>query len=72
MDRREKALRIAHLLRAAIDEPFAWRGEELHVGGSVGVALYPTHGEAPEVLLAHADQAMYLAKRGSEERVRLA
>ena len=68
----DEALRIAHLLRAAIGGPLAWQGEELHVDGSVGVALYPAHAEAPEVLLARADEAMYRAKRGGGERVRLA
>jgi diguanylate cyclase (GGDEF)-like protein len=63
MSHAEEALRVAHSLLAAIREPFAWEGEQLHVGGSVGVALYPQHAEAPEALLARADQAMYLAKR---------
>ncbi|HET9768240.1 MAG TPA: MASE1 domain-containing protein [Thermoanaerobaculia bacterium] len=63
MSQAEEALRVAHSLLAAIREPLAWQGEELHVGGSVGVAFYPQHGDAPEALLARADQAMYLAKR---------
>ena len=35
----------------------------LEVGISIGVALYPDHGEAAETLLQHADAAMYAAKR---------
>jgi diguanylate cyclase (GGDEF)-like protein/PAS domain S-box-containing protein len=63
MSHAEEALRVAHSLLAAVRQPLAWEGEELHVGGSIGVAFYPHHGEAPEALLARADQAMYLAKR---------
>jgi diguanylate cyclase (GGDEF)-like protein len=35
---------------------------DLDVSGSVGVALYPTHAESPDLLLRHADVAMYAAK----------
>jgi diguanylate cyclase (GGDEF)-like protein len=40
------------------------RVEELYldVSGSVGVALYPTHAEDADMLLRHADVAMYAAK----------
>ena len=39
--------------------------EELavEVEASVGIALYPEHGEDPETLLQHADVAMYAAKQ---------
>jgi diguanylate cyclase (GGDEF)-like protein len=35
---------------------------DLDVSGSVGVALYPAHSEDPDMLLRHADVAMYAAK----------
>src|SRR5687767_2607457 len=35
---------------------------DLDVSGSVGVALYPAHAESPDLLLRHADVAMYAAK----------
>ena len=34
------------------------------VAGSMGVAVFPEHGRDPKILLQHADQAMYEAKRG--------
>jgi EAL domain-containing protein (putative c-di-GMP-specific phosphodiesterase class I) len=40
-------------------------GHKLHLGGSVGIALYPEHGSDGSSLLHHADLAMYLAKRGN-------
>jgi diguanylate cyclase (GGDEF)-like protein len=38
-------------------------------GASVGVALYPRHGEDAEALLRHADTAMYRAKARGKQRV---
>lgn len=35
---------------------------DLSVGASIGIALYPQHGENFETLLQHADMAMYQAK----------
>jgi diguanylate cyclase (GGDEF)-like protein len=51
-------------LRAALDEPFAL-GElrQVHAEASVGVAVYPEHGDDADALIQHADVAMYEAKR---------
>lgn len=43
--------------------PFRLRGSNLRLTASVGVALYPDHGIDAEDLVAHADAAMYHAKR---------
>jgi diguanylate cyclase (GGDEF)-like protein len=37
----------------------------LSIEASFGVALYPAHGDTVEVLLQHADAAMYQGKRGT-------
>jgi diguanylate cyclase (GGDEF)-like protein/PAS domain S-box-containing protein len=41
------------------------------LGASVGIALYPQHGREVGVLLLHADQAMYLAKRSGRSGYRM-
>jgi diguanylate cyclase len=51
-------------LRAALARPFALAGISLHVGASVGIAVFPVHAEDAGTLLRHADVAMYEAKRG--------
>ena len=54
---------VAKLLKA-LEEPFDIDGQVLEVGASIGVALYPRHGDDGSTLLRRADIAMYTAKRG--------
>lgn len=44
---------------------------EVKIGASVGIALYPAHGNSLETLMARADEAMYRAKRSGKGRVSL-
>ncbi len=46
-----------------VKKPFALNDISLHVDASVGVALYPEHGDTNTELLRCADIAMYRAKR---------
>jgi diguanylate cyclase (GGDEF)-like protein/PAS domain S-box-containing protein len=68
----EDAIKLAGSLLAAIQEPLVWEGEEIRTGGSFGIALYPLHGELPEVLVDRADEAMYAAKTEGRNRVHIA
>ncbi|GEM_PF-1656314 len=57
------ALESAERLGAALGEPFAVYSQALDVGASLGITLYPEHGEDAETLLRHAGVAMSVAKR---------
>jgi diguanylate cyclase (GGDEF)-like protein/PAS domain S-box-containing protein len=47
-------------------------GEHLvHISASIGVSLYPSDNADPDLLLRHADQAMYLAKQAGKNRYQL-
>jgi diguanylate cyclase (GGDEF)-like protein len=54
----EKAKKLVN----ALELPFVIKGKELHIGVSIGVALYPVDAAEPEALLRNADAAMYQAK----------
>jgi diguanylate cyclase (GGDEF)-like protein/PAS domain S-box-containing protein len=57
---------IADRCLAALKEPFALDGQVLHVSASIGIVMADDNAEA-EVLLKHADTAMYRAKsRGGD------
>jgi diguanylate cyclase (GGDEF)-like protein len=56
------ATKLAERLVKVLAEPFQIRGQSLTIGASVGVALAPDHGSNPNVLLQHADMALYCAK----------
>lgn len=47
----------------AFAEPFDIGGYSLKIGVSVGISIYPDDGEDLEILIKHADEAMYMAKR---------
>ncbi|GIJ29284.1 hypothetical protein Vqi01_44460 [Micromonospora qiuiae] len=47
-------------------EPVPLDGLPLDVGGSIGIALYPEHGEDFATLMRHADVAMYDAKHRND------
>jgi diguanylate cyclase (GGDEF)-like protein len=58
----EEAADVAHKLTDALDAPFLLDGLEIAVGGSIGIAAYPDHGDEPDQLLRRAEVAMYVAK----------
>jgi diguanylate cyclase (GGDEF)-like protein len=56
------ARQFAGRLIAALAAPVELDGLPLDVAGSIGIALYPQHGDDFATLLKHADVAMYDAK----------
>ena len=56
------ALALATRLSVALSGPVILQGVSLHVEASVGVALCPIHADEVDVLLQHADVALYQAK----------
>ncbi|WP_165943245.1 bifunctional diguanylate cyclase/phosphodiesterase [Roseicella aquatilis] len=60
---RSGAGRLAERLTATLARPFDLiEGQQASISGSVGVALFPADGEAPETLLGRADMALYQVK----------
>jgi diguanylate cyclase (GGDEF)-like protein/PAS domain S-box-containing protein len=42
-----------------------------HISASIGVSLYPSDNADPDMLLRHADMAMYMAKQAGKNRYQL-
>ncbi|SIN37256.1 putative bifunctional diguanylate cyclase/phosphodiesterase [Micromonospora cremea] len=57
---------LADRVVAALAEPVPLDGLPLDVGGSIGIALFPEHGEDFATLMRHADVAMYDAKHRND------
>jgi diguanylate cyclase (GGDEF)-like protein/PAS domain S-box-containing protein len=59
----EDAARVAEDIIADLSNVFSVaQGEEVQIGASIGISLYPQHGDSPELLMDHADAALYQAK----------
>lgn len=61
--------KIESLLNEA-SRPLQFNRHQITTGASVGIALYPDHGDDAETLLHHADQAMYQAKQQGKNTFR--
>lgn len=62
---------VAASLLSALSQSIELSGQECRVTASIGVAMYPDHGEDEQTLTKHADIAMYLAKTEGKNGVRL-
>ncbi len=59
---REDARIVAAKFLERLHHPFDLDGNEVHISASIGIAVYPAHGETIDELLRHADIAMYQVK----------
>ena len=62
---------IPELLQA-ISEPFDIQGQSLIITASIGIGIYPQHGEDGASLIKSADRALYEAKRLGKNNYRIA
>lgn len=60
---RSGAVQAAAKILQAVNEPFEFPNAHIVVGTSIGIALYPEHGDNSDALIRHADRAMYMAKK---------
>ncbi|MDY6917744.1 MAG: PAS domain S-box protein [Chloroflexota bacterium] len=66
----ESAAGVADKALHALRRPFTIDGRKLRITTSIGIAVYPQDGEGSNVLMKHADVAMYAAKAAGRDRFR--
>ena len=65
----ESILSIAHRILSTIAIPVLLGEQMLTPNLSIGISLFPQHGESPPELLQFADKAMYEAKKAGGQRI---
>ena len=56
----------------AVSQPYRIQGRDVNITASVGIGIYPTHGEEVGTLMKSADLALYEAKRTGKNDYRIA
>jgi len=69
-DSKQAATTASHLL-SAICKPLELNGHECRVTASIGIAIFPDDGADEQTLMKNADSAMYLAKQGGKNDIRI-
>ncbi len=59
----EEAAVVAKKILLLLNEPLVIDGRSINIGASIGIALFPQHGEDATTLVRRSDSAMYVAKR---------
>lgn len=63
------AFEVGEKIRHALNQPFNMAGTIMNISSSIGVAIYPEHGEEEKTLVKNADTAMYYAKENGRNNV---
>ncbi|MEH6814229.1 MAG: EAL domain-containing protein [Motiliproteus sp.] len=64
----EAAEIVARSLLDSLQQPFETDGMAFHISSSIGISLYPQHGQDPDTLIKNADAAMFEAKKQGRNR----
>lgn len=59
----QHALNLARKIVTMLERSFSVDHHQLSVGASLGIAIFPQHGDSAQALIQRADVAMYVAKR---------
>lgn len=59
---KEEVEKITERILEVISQPYVIRENEVNISPSIGISLFPEHGEDIETLIKNADKAMYHAK----------
>ena len=68
----QDAVEIANRMLSSLSQPFSLNGQTITISASIGISLYPNHGQDIETLLKEADEAMYRAKKQGKSHYQIA
>ena len=63
IENRQIVEKISYRILYNLSSPYYNRGQHLRINASIGISLFPEHGDSYEKLIHSADQAMYSAKK---------
>ena len=63
------AVAIAEIIRQKLREPYIIEGHPINISCSIGIAVFPDHGDNEMTIMKHADLAMYSAKNQGRDKV---
>ncbi|WP_051560058.1 EAL domain-containing protein [Marinobacterium jannaschii] len=63
----EDSAKVATKILNSLNEPFHYQGQNLFLGASIGISLYPDDGCTTSELMRNADSAMYDAKEAGRD-----
>ena len=71
MEREQDAMSVAEKILYSLSRSFELAGHKIHISSSIGIAVYPEHGDQDKSLLKNADIAMYFAKESGRNNAKL-
>ena len=66
----QDAVMVAEKILYTLNQPFKIDSNNIDISASIGIAIYPQHGENAKQLIKNADIAMYQAKGGGRNSYR--
>ena len=67
----DDAVSVASKVLEALREPFRVHEQALFVTASIGISVFPLHGDSPQMLITRADAAMYNTKQGGRNNFKV-
>lgn len=67
----DAAVQVAEKILESVREPFQIGDHDIHIGASIGIAIYPEGGRTLDALIKNADIAMYRAKNTGKDGYQL-
>lgn len=61
-----RALEVAQRVTEVLQQPVDYAGQEIKLRASMGISVYPEHGDNASELMKCADEAMFIAKRNQD------